>query len=263
MGVIKIENFYFDNKNGVITLKCIPLERAGFEKHCFTTRIGGVSEGYLASTNLSFSRECYDNVAENYRRIASACGFSGNFALTQQEHTDIVREVTGGTGFVFADSAVDALVTNSKDICLTVFVADCVPVIIADPVTKSVACVHSGWRGTAKKITKNAVAMMREKYGADPKNMLAAIGPCIRKCCYEVGEDVFDGFSDSRFFTEKKDGKYMLDLGFANREVLKDTGLLPQNIFDSGECTFCKSDIYYSYRATNGRRGNLAAMIEL
>ena len=263
MGAIKIENFYFRNKNGVLTLHCAPLDAAGFEKHCFTTRKGGVSEGVLSGMNLSFSRECRENVEENYRRIANACGLSGNFVLTNQQHTDIVKEASVADGFVTFDDAVDGLVTDSEGICLTVFTADCVPVIIADPVTRSVACVHSGWRGTAKRITANAVSLMKERYGADPKDMLCAIGPCIRKCCYEVGKDVLDGFGDSRFFEAKQDGKFMLDLGYANTEVLKSAGIPSQNIFDCKECTYCKSDIYYSHRATNGRRGNLAAMIEL
>ena len=213
--------------------------------------------------NLSFSREDRENVEENYRRIKDAVGFSGNFALTRQEHTDIVYECEAADGFYIYDTVVDGLVTDKSGICLTVFIADCVPVLIADPKTRCIAAVHSGWRGTAKKITANAVKLMAEKYGADPKDMVAAVGPCIGKCCYEVGEDVLKGFGNPAFFTAKKNGKYMLDLNLANYSVLEGAGLSRENIHVSGECTFCKSDLYYSHRATNGKRGNLAAMIEI
>ena len=213
------DSFYFDNTNGVKTLRCRALDEIGFKKHCFTTRAGGVSRGYLSETNLSFSREARENVLENYRR-------------------------------------------------LVIFVADCVPVIIADPQKKAAACVHSGWRGTALGITAAAVRKLMQNYGCDPRDMTAAVGPCIGACCYEVGQDVFDGFtardlSLSRFFEKKTGGKYMLDLNGANRAVLESAGLLPENIHLSCECTYCNSDIYYSHRATNGKRGNMAAMVEI
>lgn len=213
--------------------------------------------------NLSFSKEAPENVYENYRRIAKACSFSGNFVLTRQEHTDIVNVCEYADGFVTHNDAVDGLVTNKENITLTVFVADCVPILIADPVTRSVSAVHSGWRGTAKKISLKAIKLMTEKYNAKPCNLVALIGPCISKCCYEVGQDVFDGFNAPEFFTKKPDGKYMLDLKGANKKVLMDAGIKEQNIHVTEECTFCKSDLYYSHRASKGLRGNFAAMIEI
>ena len=109
---------------------------------------------------------------------------------------------------------------------------------------------------------------MIANYGCNPWDLTAAVGPCIGACCYEVGQDVFDGFTKnnpefSQFFREKTDGKYMLDLNGANRAVLESAGLLPENIHLSYECTYCNSDIYYSHRATNGKRGNMAAMVEI
>lgn len=264
-----INNFYFDNKNGVVTLHCKALDEIGFNKHCFTTRLGGVSSGYLSSMNLSFSREDRKTVLENYRRIKEAVGFSGTFALTDQQHTDTVMRVDKvQNGFEVVGKAVDGLVTNVLGITLTVFVADCVPVIIADPVTRAVACVHSGWRGTAAMITSKAVSKMVSEYGSDPKTLVAAIGPCIGECCYEVGHDVLDGFCEinpnaQTFFKPKPDGKFMLDLNGANRAVLEMAGLLKDNIHVSNECTCCKNELYFSHRATKGKRGNLAAMIEI
>ncbi len=252
-------------------MRCKALDECGFKKHCFTTRLGGVSEGHLSQLNLSFSREKRENVLENYRRVAKAVGFSGTFALTDQQHTDIVKKIDkeyDSRGFIMADSAVDGLITDKNGVCLTVFIADCVPVIIADPVKRAVACVHSGWRSTAKKITKNAIEMMSREYGSNPRDLVCAIGPCINLCCYEVGQDVFDSFcmldaNAKSFFKAKADGKYMLDLNSANCAVLEQAGVLKSNIHISYECTFCKSDLYFSHRATKGLRGNLAAMIEI
>ncbi len=259
-----MNNFYFKNTNGVITLHSKLLDSAGFTKHCFTTKMGGVSEGFLAETNLSFSRECKENVIENYRRVTEATGIDMSaMALTCQEHTDIVREIDKNykdCGFYISDSAVDGYITNQKNICLCVFVADCVPVLIADPQKHAVAAVHSGWRGTSKGITKNAVKMMREKYGSNPQDLVAAIGPCINKCCYEVGHDVYEEFGKPEFFTPRGN-KFMLDLVGANIAVLNEAGVT--KVDACYECTFCKSDLYYSHRATNGKRGNMAAMIEI
>lgn len=265
------DSFYFDNTNGVTLLKCRALDSAGFTKHCFTTRKGGVSGGFLAETNLSFSREARENVLENYRRVFAAAGFSGNAVLSNQQHTDNVLTVDGsfaGRGFAAVKDATDGFVTNERGVCLVTFVADCVPVIIADPVQKAAACVHSGWRGTAAGISENAVRKMTENYGSDPKDLIAAIGPCIGACCYEVGDDVLCGFTSAnpdfaRFFEPKADGKYMLDLNGANCAVLERAGLKPENIHVSFECTCHNSGLYYSHRATKGKRGNMAAMIEI
>ncbi len=281
------DSFYFDNTDGVVTLRCRALDRAGFKKHCFTTRKGGVSLGFLAQTNLSFSREDSKNVFENYRRIFNAVGFSSVAVLSNQQHTDKILTVDDGlsgselfsvrreadssfAGGVFytAKNAADGFVTDQKDICLVTFVADCVPVIIADPVKKAAACVHSGWRGTAKGISGAAVGKMSENYGCDPADLIAAIGPCIGACCYEVGRDVYDEFTSentdfSRFFTPINDEKYMLDMNGANRFVLERVGLKPENIHISYECTCHNSLLYYSHRATKGKRGNMSAMIEI
>ena len=260
-----MDRFYFKNKNGVITLHSKVLDEAGFEKHCFTTRLGGVSEGHLAATNLSFSRECHGNVTENYRRVTDAAGIDMSaMALTCQEHTDIVRKIGSeykNCGFYISDTAVDGYVTAERGIALVVFVADCVPVLIADPKKQVVAAVHSGWRGTKAKITQNAVKMMVREYGSDPQDIVAAIGPCIGGCCYEVGRDVYDGFGVPEYFTPKADGKFMLDLVKANTAVLNEIGV--QRVESANECTMCKHELYYSHRYTKGKRGNMAAMIQI
>lgn len=266
------DSFYFNNTNGVVTLKCRALDEAGFVKHCFTTRMGGVSRGFLAQTNMSFSREDKSLVLENYRRVIKSVGFSGKaVVLSNQQHTDSIRAVDGKYSncvFFTERDAVDGFITDTADICLTVFTADCVPIILADPIKKAVACIHSGWRGTAAEISEKAIKKMTERYGSSPKSMIAAIGPCIGACCYEVGEDVFEQFTaghteKSSFFLPKASEKYMLDLNAANRAMLISAGLTAENIHISSECTCHKSELYYSHRATKGKRGNMAAMIEI
>ncbi len=257
------KDFYFDKKNGVVTLRCRALDMAGFEKHCFTTRLGGVSTGDLYSLNLSFSREDGKTVEQNYRRVFDAVGFSGACALTDQRHTDNLAVIEGGDGFIKSDGPTDGLVTAKSGICLAVFVADCAPVLLADPVKQVVSAVHSGWRGTAAGISAGAVGIMKERFGSDPESIIAAIGPCIGACCYEVGDDVYEGFGGGSFFEKKENGRYMLDLSGAIRRTLERAGLAPGNIYESRECTRCGNDLYYSHRATGDRRGNMAGMIEI
>ena len=259
-----MERFYFKEKNGVVTLHSRLFDEHGFEKHCFTTKIGGVSEGHLASTNLSFSRECRENVVENYRRVTNAVGIDmGAMALTCQEHTDIVRiidESYKNCGFYISERAVDGFVTGEEGVALCVFVADCVPVLIADPKKRVVSAVHSGWRGTKAKITQNAIKLMCENFGSKKEDIIAAIGPCINACCYEVGRDVYDEFGVPEYFTPRGD-KFMLDLVKANIAVLNEAGVT--QVDACYECTMCKHDLYYSHRFTKGKRGNMAAIIQI
>lgn len=279
------DSFYFDNTVGVVTLRCRALDSAGFGRHCFTTRIGGISTGHLAYTNLSFSREDKNTVYENYRRVFDAVGIKPTAVLSNQQHTDIVAQVTepessenftpvetadAGTGlrFFVSRTAADGLVTDRSGICLVTFVADCVPIIIADPVRRAAACVHSGWRSTALGIGDAAVRKMQACFGSRPEDLIAAVGPCIGPCCYEVGSDVYDAFAARSelmrgFFAPAHGGKYMLDMGAANRFVLISAGLRPENIHVSGQCTCHNSELYYSHRATKGKRGNMAAMIQI
>ncbi|MBQ3816793.1 MAG: laccase domain-containing protein, partial [Clostridia bacterium] len=146
---------------------------------------------------------------------------------------------------------------------------DCTPLIFCDPVKKVIATSHSGWRGTVKQIGKVTVKKMQEEYGCNPQNIVAAIGPCIGNCCYEVDNPVYNAFCEigyldlSAIFIKKENGKYMLDLVEANRQILINAGINPQNIDLSDICTCCNHNEMHSHRATNGERGTLAAIIEL
>lgn len=257
--------FYYKNTNGLITLHCAPLDE--YATHCFTTRMGGVSTGHCAQTNLSFSREDRETVLENYRRICAAEGFAmERLTLTDQTHTDRVRlvdETTAGMG-VQKQSDIkdtDGLITDLLQAPLVVFVADCAPVLMADKRTGAVAAVHSGWKGTLKGIAAKAVQQMKENFGTDPRDIIAAVGPCIGPCCYEVGQDFKDAFHGKweHLFTPKKD-KYHFDLKQANRLVLQEAGV--GEIYATNECTYCRSDLLFSHRKTQGKRGNMAGIIQ-
>ena len=246
----------------------------GMVRHAFTTRAGGASEGFFSSMNMSFNRgDERENVIKNYETICGVLGIdTANLVFTRQTHTDncvIVTEKDRGKGFSkpgFED--VDGLVTNCNKVALVTQFADCTPLIFCDPEKRVIASVHSGWRGTVKRIGERAVGIMSRDFGSDPANIVAAIGPCIGSCCYEVDLPVFNAFSEAGFdtsliFKPKDNGRFMLDLRLANKLVLMSAGILPQNLDVADICTCCNSDKMFSHRASGDKRGNMAAIIEL
>ena len=243
-------------------------------RHAFFTRAGGVSEGVFESLNfaegIGKSRDSEENVIMNYEIAAKCFGLSAkDVCRTYQTHTSVVvfaDESKRGVGIVKPkfDYGVDGLVTREKDLLLSVRTADCVPVLLCDKSKTVCAAVHAGWRGTVGGITKNAVDMM-VGVGVDKKDILAAIGPCIGKCCYEVGAEVRDEFIavDSgygAFFTPMGE-KFMLDLNKANEDILIGAGLLPQNISRLDLCTKCNEKHFFSHRRSGTERGTMSAFI--
>jgi YfiH family protein len=161
------------------------------------------------------------------------------------------------------------MITNQSGLCLTVFTADCIPVLLYDPTAHCIAAVHSGWRGTALAIASRAAEQMTRHYGCDPANLLAAIGPGICQRCFETHSDVPDAMtsalgSDAAPFLHRLDnGKYQVDLkGIIVRCLLR-SGLRPEHIALSRHCTACLPEQYWSHRLLGGRRGSMAAMIQL
>lgn len=262
-------------KNGVTYITFPLFSRCGKVRHLFSTRLGGVSTGDCAAMNLSFSKDSSkENVMENFRRLCIAARIDpAHLVLSAQTHTDHIRTVTEqdrGTGISkpsFSD--VDGLITNRPGVALVTQYADCVPLLFCDPVQNVIATSHAGWRGTVQEIGKKTVERMQEEFGCEPKSILAAIGPCVGSCCYEVDQPLFDAFSAipylpmSDLFTKKENGKYMLDLKAANRFILLHAGILPEHIDVADLCTCCEHTWLHSHRATNGKRGTLAAIIEL
>ena len=274
----KNEKHIFDEAGGSTPYLEYPLLReTGIVRHGFSTRLGGVSEGFYASLNLSFDRgdreEC---VRENFRRIGEALGVRcEDMVLSRQTHTTNVRIVTEadrGKGITrerdYTD--VDGLVTNVPGICLVTSYADCVPLYFVDPVKKVIGLSRSGWRGTVGKIGKKTILLMQEKYGSDPADILAAAGPSVCMDCYEVSEDVIERVKEAfeeafwpQLFYRKPNGKYQLNLWKANELIFREAGILPEHIAVTNVCTHCNSRILYSHRAAGDKRGNLCAFLAL
>ena len=178
--------------------------------------------------------------------------------LRQVHSTNVFAVGTEHRGKALKPSAEgDALLTNQPNVALVVFTADCVPILLHDPVKNVIGAVHAGWRGTANDIMAKAVEKMKEEYDCSPSDIKAAIGPCISKCCYETGKDVADVISSYEY----TGGKYMVDLKEANRISLINSGVTDIEISD--DCTSCKNDKYWSHRVAGTKRGIQAAIITL
>ena len=269
-----------EGRDGLCVLASPLLEKTGLVRHCFSTRLGGVSEGHYSSMNLSFTRgDREEAVRENYHRIASYLQVPDErFVLTYQTHTDNIRRVTeadAGKGLTCSRdyTDVDGLITNVPGIALGVFWADCVPILLLDPVHRAIGAVHSGWRGTVQRIGAKALEAMGAAYGTRPQDVLAVIGPSICQDCYEVSEDVAGRFRTA-FPEERKilldkglnaagEHKYQLNLWEANREMLLTAGLRTENISLTDICTCCNPALLFSHRAMGEKRGNNGAFIAL
>lgn len=245
-------------------------------RHGFSTRRGGVSQGHLASLNLRGAVPSGDDpaaVLENYRRFCAAVGTDVNAAvLSKQVHETTVRVCTAadaGKGlFSERDYTADALITNVTGLPLTVFSADCGIILLYDPVHRAIGAVHAGWRGCAAGIVEKAVTAMAQTYGSEPKDLLAAIGPCIGQCCFETDRDVPDAMrtalgADAEPYLEVRGPKWHVDLAGLNRQWLLKAGLSPEHIDTCGLCTACRPDLFWSHRKMGNARGAQIAMISL
>jgi hypothetical protein len=170
-------------------------------------------------------------------------------------------------GYQTAIPDTDALITAEQGIPLMLFFADCVPVLIFDPVGKAVAAVHAGWKGTVASIGQKAVLAMQERFGTRPEDCLAAIGPSIGPCCYEVDQPVVEALEQAFPWWEDliipRGERWMLDLWEANRRQLEAIGVHKRNIEISGVCTSCNTELFYSHRAEKGKTGRFGAIISL
>jgi YfiH family protein len=250
------------------------LTSLGGISHFVTTRNGGVSSGITYSLNMGFvESDSHHNVIENRKSVALALGIPAeSLVFCHQTHSTNIRILTGeekGLGLIPGKEAfinVDALICDIPGICPVAKGADCVPVLLCDPVRKVVATIHAGWRGTVAHIChKTVMKMIREK-GSSPSDILAGIGPSNGPCCYEVGEDVATevrkAFGDNDLLLRNKGmGKYFFNMWEANRLSLLEAGLNPNNIEIMGRCTSCEPDFFFSSRRDGKLTGRLAAGI--
>ncbi len=268
---------WHENEDGsrLLLLKFPLFEETGMVKHCFTTRLGGVSQGIYSTMNLSFSRGDERTAVEsNFRRLAAALGVEyGRFVFTDQTHTTNVRRVAAGdagAGLLreLDYKEVDGLITNEPGLVLSAFFADCVPLYFLDPVHRAVGISHSGWRGTAGRMGAATVDAMRQAYQTRPEDLLCAVGPSICGNCYEVGRDVAEMFfaafrGHEEEIARPRGEKYLLDLWRANEIVLMEAGVPEGQIAVGGLCTCCNPELLFSHRASRGKRGNLGGFLSL
>lgn len=243
--------------------------------HCFTTRLGGVSQGECFSLNLGFNRnDSKENVIENYSRVCDALNIDiESLVLSRQVHDNKIYKVSSediGKGISRDNDLLgyDGLMTNERNVTLVTFYADCVPLFFYDPENKAIALSHSGWRSTQKQIAAETVRAMEREYGTDREKLICVIGPSIRKCCFEVGEEVVQAFMEditwSGEFCEKKDsGKWHIDLQGIIRKTLINEGVSEINISDANICTKCNRNVFFSHRGDEGKTGSMTAVMQL
>jgi polyphenol oxidase len=240
--------------------------------HFVTSRNGGISKHPFHSLNVGLhTADIPESVFENRARLAKETGIAvEKFLYASQIHSGDVKVIDQESitnGILAQTPQTDATITALPGICLMVMVADCVPLLLFDPVKRVSAVIHAGWRGTVKHITSNTVRVMVDKFGCDPAEIIAGIGPSIGPCCYGVGDEVREvvekSFGTAQGYLVKKDGssKPHFDLWYANQRQLTDSGLKQGNIETSRLCTFCNTDIFYSSRADKGITGRFAAGI--
>lgn len=243
----------------------------------FSSRIGGVSKGNWDSLNCGLHVADHpDDVVHNRRLIAEALGFTLNeWTCAEQVHgveVQSVLHIDAGKGSLSRETAIpdtDALITQDSGVWLTAFFADCVPIYMVDPDRRVIALVHAGWRGTAGGIARLAVEAFQERHGSEPSQLMAAIGPSIGGCCYEVDHHVIDKLQPvldrkdhaESIITPAPNGKYKLNLKELNRQIMIKAGILPTRIECSNWCTSCRTDLFYSHRREQGQTGRMIAWI--
>ncbi|MBQ7563979.1 MAG: peptidoglycan editing factor PgeF [Lachnospiraceae bacterium] len=200
---------------------------------------------------------------------------SSDLVVANQRHTDRVLTVgTEDSGYgvtrPHTKEPFDAMITKDQGLVLCVHTADCVPIVFLDPVGRAAGIAHSGWVGTAGRIAGKTVRKMAEEFGCRPENILCAMGPYNHSCCYEVGEDVLERFSETfsdaecaQLFSKKDEpGKYLLDLGRGVSLSLRKEGVDPEKIYDSGYCTYHTS-LFSSWRRSRDKKHQIITYIAL
>jgi len=240
------------------------LSGCDFLTHAFCTRLGGISEEDYKSLNISFREgDLESRVLQNWNRLAMAFAIPlENFLTLNQVHGDDIFVIKPYGDYLPSDASLsyDAIVTPRENLAICIKTADCVPVFIVDRSKKIIAAVHAGWKGTALEISAKVVRLLLDKYGSYPRDILAAVGPSIGLCCFEVDEDAADSFRNQKdhgefLFAGNKPGKWIVDLAEANRRQLIHCGIPEENIDICGLCTSCRQDLFFSHRGSGGITG--------
>jgi len=279
---------WIERKVHAVRILQVPaLARLPWLVHGFSTRPGGVSllDGEKV-LNLGFTEwDTRENVLENRGRYQSALGATDLKLISlKQIHSDVIHLIDAAPA---EPCHGDASATNRPGLLLGIQTADCVPILLVDPKKRAIAAVHAGWRGTLQRIVTKAIGKMQMEFGTKPADLLAAIGPSIGGCCYEVGTEVATQFQSQfadapEWFDEFRTGdepnpiqwlnmmppghqpppkNVLLDLRKADRAQLLGAGLRPSNIFVSDLCTACRRDLLFSYRKEAAQSGRLLSVI--
>ena len=294
---------------GLGWLEAIRLSKLPWLVHAFSTRQGGVSQAPCAGLNLGFTEsDRRERVEQNRHRFLEGLGAkdfapastrqvhsSHSLVVTRNRENQLAYQMTGEEGLAPSAThppAGDGLMTGEPGILLTIRIADCLPVLLVDPRQRVVAAVHAGWRGALARVVEKAVGDMRRVFGSDPQELIAALGPSIRACCYEVGEEVVEAFhakfaeADGFFqplpvrpevLADRHTILFMsayppghppehapaahLDLIAVARHQLSSAGVKPANILVADYCTACRTDLFFSHRQEGGQTGRQAAAI--
>lgn len=257
----RYDMFKLNEKNKIKYYTIQAFEDSGLVRHAFSTRIGGVSTGEAATMNFGFNRkDTVENIYKNFELLCNAVGIDNrSLVMTKQVHGNDVyaaKKVDIGKRI----EAVDALVTNEAGVAICTFHADCTPLFFLDTKKKAIGLAHSGWRSTLLNIAAKTIEKMQSEYGCDPSNIIAAIGPSIGPCHFEVDSDVAEAF-DEKYIT-RKDKPY-IDLWRMCADQIIAAGVKEESLTSADICTFCSRDILYSYRGDKGKTGSMAAILEL
>lgn len=280
-------------QSSLTILRASNLEKFPFLTHGFSTRAGDYSRAYGgAALNLGFTNQDSKSAVERNRAafvgaIISRTSKVGAPVTLRQIHSDIIHMVASAPESPLVG---DGLISATPGLLLGIQTADCLPILLVDPKRRAVGAFHAGWRGTVQRIVEKGVGAMQQWFGSRPRDIKAAMGPGIHRCCYTVGEEVREQF-DSQFayaanlFREVKESdpvreKYpllfltarapghgdlpkqiFLDLVEANRQQLIVAGVSAKNIEASPMCTRCRSDLLFSYRAEKGKTGRMMAVM--
>lgn len=278
-----------DSAQGVKVLRLAPLKKLPWLVHGFSTRSGGTSRLEAKRVlNLGFIE--WDErkaVLANRQRFQTATGAKDLSLITlKQVHSDLIHSFSSVHPKPLHG---DAVITSTANLLLSVQTADCVPILLVDPKKRAVAAIHAGWRGTLSRIAEKAVGRMQQEYGSKPGDLLAAIGPSIGPCCYEVGVELVTKFTAqfadaAEYFDEPRTGdepnpiqwlnrkppghqpppkNVHLDLRKANVSQLKAAGIRASKIYVSDLCTACNTDLLFSFRREGSLSGRLMAVVGL
>lgn len=272
------ENVVHIKKDGIEFLQFRKLLEYKEIRHAYTL---GLDKNFrTAKANMvKLDEKEYEKAIADYKNICKEIGTCyKNLVKTNQNHTNEVKVVEGKINVDEPDinlkkyENTDGLITNQKNILLSTTNADCILLLFYDPVKKVIANTHSGWRGTLQRISVKTVEKMKKEFGCNPQDIICCIAPSIRKCHFEVEEDVKEMFSVefkdlaeiSQIIEETiPNKKWNIDTVIINKVILKNAGLRDENIIDSGICSVCNSDIIHSFRSEGKNYGLNTALIEM